>query len=136
MNEHARTIHTPIVPSGLTPFQIFGKLARLAGEGIAPPDFETRDATKWTARDIQERAETVARLASHIDAMGTPSVHPWRGVAGECGEQAAGKLPCVGDGLVEIMDNAARRGDFGTAPLGEVILQRVGVKGQADQLLA
>ena len=80
LNEHVRQIHTPLEPSTRTPFDVFAKLARLEGEGVAPPDFHLPVARDWTRSDMQSRVQIVKRLAGHVLIMRVPNRHPWRGV--------------------------------------------------------
>lgn len=79
LNEHVQHMHTPLEPSGMTPFQVFGALARLAGTGLTPPGFQLPQARSWTRRDREDRARGLDQLAALVGAMGLPIQHPWRG---------------------------------------------------------
>lgn len=80
LNAYVDRIHTPLERSAITPFEIFGKLARLAGTGLAAPDFQIPAARSWARRDIDDRAHRAEQLADHVRTMGIPCQHPWRGV--------------------------------------------------------
>jgi very-short-patch-repair endonuclease len=80
LSEHAKRIHTPLEPSTATPYEIFGKLARLSGSGVTSPDFQLPAAQDWTRRDAEERTRRVTHLAAHVHTMGVPAFHPWRGM--------------------------------------------------------
>ena len=80
LNEHAKRIHAPLEPSTATPWEIFGKLARLSGSGVISPDFQLWAAKDWTRRDVEDRTRRVTHLAAHVHTMGVPASHPWRGM--------------------------------------------------------
>lgn len=80
LNGHVRRLHTPLQPSGFTPYQITGHLVRLPGLGVSLPDFRLGEASQWTRRDLTEKEGQIQRLALHLQEMGTPSQHIWRGV--------------------------------------------------------
>jgi very-short-patch-repair endonuclease len=107
LNDHVRRIHTPLEPSQITPFQVFGKLARLAGKGLQSPEFQVAKAGAWAPLDIEERRRRVKRLAAHVQSMGIPIAHPWRGtgldvVLPQDAERLATRAKLVARGLEEI----------------------------------
>jgi len=79
LNAHVRALHTPLQPSGFTPFQAFGTLAKLAGTGLATPDWQLEEARNWRRPDLDDRVTRVAQLADHVRKIGVPLEHPWRG---------------------------------------------------------
>jgi len=81
LNAHAQVLHRPLKPSGFTPFQAFGMLAKLAGAGAQPPDWKLDEARNWTRPEIDERVGRITQLAEHVVKMGVPLRHPWRGAA-------------------------------------------------------
>jgi very-short-patch-repair endonuclease/Cdc6-like AAA superfamily ATPase len=80
LNAHVARIHTPLQPSTFTPFEVFAKLARLQGSGVHAPDFRLDEANSWERRGVDERHRRIVGLADHINLMGVPARHPWRGV--------------------------------------------------------
>ncbi len=80
LNDHATRLHTPLSPSLVTPYEVFGKLARLAAAGVRAPDFQLAAAQGWNRPDAEERQRRVAALAQHVGTMGIPAQHPWRGM--------------------------------------------------------
>jgi len=79
LNEYVSSIHTPLDPSGFTPYRILGHLIRLAARGIQPQDYRFDDCRNWTQEQLREREDRLDQLAEHIREMGTPALHPWRG---------------------------------------------------------
>lgn len=83
LNGYAERIHRPLEPSCVTPFEIFGRLAKLAAAGISPPAFVLDNATQWSKVEVEDRSRRVNRLAQHVTEMGAPKDHPWLGVHAE-----------------------------------------------------
>lgn len=79
LNDHAERIHKPLVPSAFTPFEVFGKLARLAGKEVAAPDFAIPTAKDWSRAETEAHSRRLSHLADHVIKMGVPAAHPWRG---------------------------------------------------------
>lgn len=67
------------MPSTFTPFEVFGKLARLAGKDVAAPDFAIPAAKDWSRTETESHSRRVSHLAEHVSEMGVPAAHPWRG---------------------------------------------------------
>lgn len=80
LNDYVKLVHKPLSPSALSPYSVFGALARLAGKGVAPPDFTIEDARTWEPPAVNERRKIVRRAAAHIELTNLPVDHPWRGV--------------------------------------------------------
>lgn len=80
LNAHTARMHTPLVPAGLTAFQVVGHLTQLRRSGQAPVDFELDSPSTWTADDFRVRAQLVDELVQRIRDIGTPGSHPWHGV--------------------------------------------------------
>jgi len=80
LNRHLQTIHTPIDPAGVTPYQVVGELVRLRAQKTRPPEFALTDPLQWTRAEFQQRLDLVGDLAEHVDHVGVPLEHPWRGV--------------------------------------------------------
>ena len=80
LNAHAERLHRPHEIARLTPFQVFGQLARLKQDGRSPVDFGLPESPVWTPQDVAEREKLLSDLAARIQEMGLPDKHPWRGV--------------------------------------------------------
>jgi very-short-patch-repair endonuclease len=80
LNQHARLMHTPLEPSGVTPFRAIGALARLRGSGVSAPDFLIEAAAHWTVSEFSERLRVTQEMASFLPSLGPPRSHAWRGV--------------------------------------------------------
>lgn len=93
LNAHAAMLHTPLRPSGVTPFRILGALTALGERGREPGELEFShavtwssefsQAATWTPDAVRERRALVADLRQRVQQMGAPSTHPWRGVERE-----------------------------------------------------
>ncbi len=80
LNEHSRRFHTRHEPSGLTAYQIVGHLVRLRDQGQGPASAAPREPEKWAKHEKEDRELQLRGLAEHIEDMGLPGAHPWRGV--------------------------------------------------------
>lgn len=80
INRYVELIHSPISPSGLTPYQVLGTLVRLRAAGTRLPDFQLEGCAEWTLGDLQARLDLLDDLVEHVRAIGVPANHPWRGV--------------------------------------------------------
>ncbi|WP_043364531.1 DUF3320 domain-containing protein [Belnapia sp. F-4-1] len=80
VNAHAERIHRTHPIAGLTPFQVFGQLARLKQDGRRPVDFDLPDAPTWSREDVAKRQALVGEMAERVLDIGLPDQHPWRGV--------------------------------------------------------
>src|SRR4030095_15024096 len=73
-------MHAPLQPSGLTPYRIIGEVVRLRAKGVPPTSFKLEAAKTWREEDFHERRTTLIDLVAHLEQIGRPCVHPWRGV--------------------------------------------------------
>ncbi|MDO9713659.1 DUF3320 domain-containing protein [Paracraurococcus lichenis] len=80
LNAHAERIHHFHPIAGLTPFQVFGQLARLKQDGRRPADFDLPEASRWSQEDVARRQALVGEMAERVLEIGLPDRHPWRGV--------------------------------------------------------
>lgn len=80
VNAHVERIHRVHLAAGLTPFQVFGQLARLRQDGRRPADFDLPEAPAWSQEDVSKRQALVGELAERVLDIGLPDQHPWRGV--------------------------------------------------------
>ena len=103
LNAHATAMSTPLEPSGVAAFDAIGELSRLRSrrsselhdtpsrEGASQDHDSTRTVEQlfdirlpgcksWTPDDRRERIELLEELAAHLQTVGIPNEHPWRGV--------------------------------------------------------
>ena len=80
LNLHSETLHTPLQPSGWTPYQIIGRLTALGTRCVEAGTFALAGAEQWTAEGIRQRESLVIEIAERVTEMGPPSSNPWRGV--------------------------------------------------------
>lgn len=80
LNAHARAMHQPHQPSGVSAYRCVGELARLRSEGVPTLDFTLDDFGQWTAGQASQRRAGLKELAACARELGLPSQHPWRGV--------------------------------------------------------
>jgi hypothetical protein len=79
LNQHAKLLHTPLEPSGLTPFELIGHLFRLARRGTPRAEVRLPSAPAWTRAEIAERRIQMEALTACLGRVGVPAVHAWRG---------------------------------------------------------
>ncbi|MCO5176442.1 MAG: DUF3320 domain-containing protein [Thermomicrobiales bacterium] len=81
LNDYARAVNDPIGESGVSPYQTYGELLRLAKlRGDATwPRFDQASMADWDAAAATRRDEVVAELQARIAAMGRPADHPFWG---------------------------------------------------------
>ncbi|HWL69272.1 MAG TPA: DUF3320 domain-containing protein [Geminicoccus sp.] len=80
LNAHVERIHRVHPVAGLTPYQVFGQLARLKQDGRRPVDFDLPAAPTWSREDVAKRQALVGEMAERVLDIGLPDQHPWRGV--------------------------------------------------------
>jgi len=80
LNHYLQIIHTPIEPSGVTPYQVVGELVRLRARGTMPPDFRLANPLEWSRTQYQNKLRLLRDLVEHLTVIGVPHQHPWRGV--------------------------------------------------------
>ena len=115
LNDHVKRMHTPLEPLNITPFEVFTKLARLAGSGVPPPDFQLPAAQGWTRPDMDDRTRSMERLAAHVEVMGVPARHPWLGanipvVLPQDAERIAARAQKLYDAVAELVDRSEALG--------------------------
>jgi very-short-patch-repair endonuclease/DNA polymerase III delta prime subunit len=80
LNRHAEVMNTPIEPAGFTPYQIIGRLARLYAQGIEATNVPLPEPETWSGSRFREHCRALTDLRKHLEEIGTPGEHPWRGV--------------------------------------------------------
>lgn len=80
LNRHAEILHTQLEPSGFTPFQVIGALVRLADPEAESPKLGLNAPLEWSSSGFHERQRLLGDLVAHMNEIGPPGEHPWRGV--------------------------------------------------------
>jgi very-short-patch-repair endonuclease len=80
LNRHASALHQPFGKTGLTPYQLIGRLVGLQGKGVRTARCRLQTATSWTQQQIGTKAAMVQDLVLHLERVGIPNEHPWQGV--------------------------------------------------------
>ncbi|NBB85946.1 MAG: DUF4011 domain-containing protein, partial [Bacteroidetes bacterium] len=82
LNSYANAVNEPIGSSGVRPYDAYGELVRLE-EGLstfAPvPVVDVPEMTEWDRESFGKRRFLVSQLESHLQKMGVPAEHPFRG---------------------------------------------------------
>jgi very-short-patch-repair endonuclease/DNA polymerase III delta prime subunit len=80
LNRHAEVMNSPEAPSGLTPYEIIGRLSELYGRGVEATNLGLAGLESWTDPDFRDRCRDIEDLRAQLIAIGPPSASPWRGV--------------------------------------------------------
>ena len=80
LNQIARSLHTEIGRSAITPHQALGIQIAAAAQGFTPDARLVEEACHWTAGDFVEKARFTARLANLTESLGPLNHHPYFGV--------------------------------------------------------
>jgi very-short-patch-repair endonuclease len=80
LNAHADRMHLPHPHAVLTPYELFGHLARLRATGRRPSDVTLGGVERWTPDDRRIREELLSELSRRVQDIGCPDQHPWRGI--------------------------------------------------------
>lgn len=83
LNRYVEQLHTPIEPSGLTPYAIIGRLCRLKAAGIEPLPMELPDIRSWSQVTFREKQQLLRELTGHVRELGVPVNHPCWGITRE-----------------------------------------------------
>lgn len=80
LNDYADALNTPIANSGLTPFEVIGKLGNLHEVTTESSDFTLAGAEEWTAGQFQSMRSVIKKFLPVLEKVHPISRHPWRGV--------------------------------------------------------
>lgn len=83
LNDHSKSMHERLLPSGLTPYLIMGQIAILGDRVREAADVTFAGIESWTGEDRLARRRLAEELATRVQQIGTPAQHPWRGVCRE-----------------------------------------------------
>lgn len=81
LNKFAERLHRSLEPSGLSPFEILGRLART--QKRADPVYPLVEAESWIRADVESRRSIVTEVAERVRAIEPLPDHPWRGARSE-----------------------------------------------------
>ena len=80
LNDHAAMLHSPLEPSGLTPYRVIGELVHLQAREVSPPGFALGHAAEWSRDTYRSHLNLISQIADQISDVGPPAENPWRGV--------------------------------------------------------
>jgi very-short-patch-repair endonuclease len=101
LNDFADRLHQPMDPSGLSPFQILGRLAR--AQTTQPETVHAlAEAETWGREDVVRRRAIAVEVAERARTLAPLASHTWRGV--QCGALD----PVERASLLRKIDEAAR----------------------------
>lgn len=133
LNAFSARLHTPLQPSGLSPHQIMGRLARIQRFEV-PTGFVLTGAESWTAGQVAERHALVSELSDRLTSLGPVPAHVWRGVRRDAldpaeREQLGARIRKIRAAVVAAISHANLARDVLGAPTAALI-------GDLDQSLA
>ncbi|PPT84080.1 DNA helicase [Xanthomonas arboricola pv. zantedeschiae] len=103
LNAHAHRMHLPLLPSELTPYQVFGHLVGLRRQGLTTQRFVLDGPVEWAPHDKEVRDLVLQELVQRIGEIGVPAEHAWSGVGNDA------LLPNERDRLIELVAALAVR---------------------------
>ncbi|WP_223495536.1 DUF3320 domain-containing protein [Stenotrophomonas indicatrix] len=107
LNAHALRLHQELLPSKLTPYEVFGNLVRLRREGHVTARIRLDSPLEWAWDRVGENQKLLQDLCDRVLTMGIPDQHAWAGVENEA------LLPNDRDRLIrEIADLANKLEDW------------------------
>ena len=80
LNAHVDRMHLPHPHAILTPYEVFGHLARLRAAGRRPSDITLDGVERWTPDDRRVREKLLVELSQRVRDIRCPDDHPWRGI--------------------------------------------------------
>ena len=141
VNQHCRTIHAPLSPCCVTPYQVLGQLVRLRSSGIGPPECKLDDPLSWTGPEFREKIEGLGELVTQIETIGSPRSHPWFGVELDVAlptdvQRLTGLIPGLVGRLDDLTQATKRLADALRFPLGPTANDAATLVRLAERLLA
>jgi hypothetical protein len=80
LNQHAESMCTALEPSSVTPFHAIGELVRLRQRQLPMLEIDLPNARDWDADAVTARLSALRDIVDHMNNIGNPKTHPWRGV--------------------------------------------------------
>lgn len=78
LNSFAARLHTPLAPSGLSPFAILGRLSK-AHRNSETSVYALAGGAEWGIEDFNDRRAAAVELAQRVRTLEPLPVHIWRG---------------------------------------------------------
>ncbi len=81
LTTYADAVNTPMGSSGVTPYQAFGKLLKIATElaQTTPPTWSDKGANRWSKEEYQKKYEVVEEVERIFRRIGKPTAHAFWG---------------------------------------------------------
>ncbi len=82
LNGYANAVNTPIGESGVRPYDAYGELMQLDEtlSAFAPlPVIDLPEMATWDRETFEQHRFLVSQVESHLETMGVPAEHPFRG---------------------------------------------------------
>ncbi|HHA2423627.1 DUF3320 domain-containing protein [Stenotrophomonas maltophilia] len=83
LNAHASRLHQEMLPSRLTPYEVFGNLVRLRREGYVTARIRLDSPLEWAWDRVEENQKLLQDLCDRVLTMGIPDQHAWAGVGND-----------------------------------------------------
>ena len=80
LNAYVEQLHSPVSPSGQTPFQLIGTLSRLQANGTRRFESIPQGVENWSTSTLTEKQAILNDILEHVTELGPPATHAWRGV--------------------------------------------------------
>ncbi|TAF74930.1 MAG: DUF4011 domain-containing protein [Alphaproteobacteria bacterium] len=80
LRDYALKLHSPLHPSGFTPYEIIGRLIALKNKGIDATAIVLSQPESWDSADYQQHKHLLADIAARLKQSGSMNKNPWRGV--------------------------------------------------------
>lgn len=81
LNSYCAAVNTPVGQSGLTPYQVFGRLIELRNrlDGIEIPPLHISSLSAWSGEEYARREEYTGQMQSLVSRIGLPGEHVFWG---------------------------------------------------------
>jgi very-short-patch-repair endonuclease len=109
LNRHVQALHAPRAPSGLSLYEIEGRLLRMPAEAQLPLRWRGAALQALDQPAVARLTDQLLELGGFADLLFDPGASPWTGAASQRGEQVQTLLAALG-GLVHEHLPALRRG--------------------------
>jgi very-short-patch-repair endonuclease len=80
LNDYVEALHYPLVPAQLTAYQGMGELVRLQAKALPVRRVSLEQPLTWTKEQFSAKRALVHDISVHLERVGAPQSHPWRGV--------------------------------------------------------
>lgn len=80
LNGHADLLHRQLDSTCISPFRAIGELIKFRNRAVPLTRFELRHVADWSESQLNDNLATLRDFNAHLEAIGKPDRHPWRGV--------------------------------------------------------